>query len=40
MNGNPKWNKKDTQSVIAQQFAEELIKHNYRESWKLSDMPL
>jgi len=22
------------------QFAEELIKHNYREGWKLPDMPM
>ncbi len=25
--------------VNAQQFAQELIKHNYRDGWKLPDMP-
>jgi hypothetical protein len=39
LNGNPTWNNKDTDPVYAQQFAETLIKHNYREGWKLPDMP-
>jgi len=40
LNGDPKWNNKDTELVNAQQFAQELIKHNYREGWKLPDMPV
>ena len=28
-----------TDPVNAKAFAEELIKHNYREGWKLPDMP-
>ncbi len=39
-NGDPKWNNKDTQPVNARQFAEELIRHNYREGWKLPNEPL
>ncbi|MGV8138859.1 MAG: Gfo/Idh/MocA family protein [Mangrovibacterium sp.] len=39
VNGDPRWNNKDTKAVCAQPFAEELIKHNYREGWKLPDMP-
>lgn len=35
-----KWNNKDTKPVYARQFAEELIKHNYREGWKLPEMPI
>lgn len=38
-NGHPTWNNKDTEAVSAKQFAETLIKHNYREGWKLPDMP-
>ena len=37
--GHPTFNKDWTDPVNAQQFAEELIKHNYREGWKLPDMP-
>jgi hypothetical protein len=39
LNGDPKWNNKDTEPVNAQQFSEELIRHKYREGWKLPDMP-
>lgn len=37
--GHPTFNKKMTDPVNAQQFAAELIKHNYREGWRLPDMP-
>ncbi|SEF89809.1 Gfo/Idh/MocA family protein [Parabacteroides chinchillae] len=37
--GHPSFNKKWTDPVNAQQFAAELIKHNYRDGWKLPDMP-
>ena len=40
VNDDPKWNNKDTVSVLARQFAEELVKHNYREGWKLPEMPV
>lgn len=39
-NGHPTWNNKDTDPVNAQKFAEELIKHTYRNGWKLPDMPV
>ena len=38
-NGHPTFDKTWTDPVNAQQFAAELIKHNYREGWKLPDMP-
>jgi hypothetical protein len=37
--GHPSFNKDWTDPVNAQQFANELIKHNYRQGWKLVDMP-
>lgn len=37
--GHPSFNKTWTDPVNAQQFAQELIKHNYRDGWKLVDMP-
>ena len=37
--GDPKFNKIYTDPVNAQEFARELIRHNYREGWKLVDMP-
>jgi hypothetical protein len=39
VDGDPKFNKIWTDPVNAKQFAEGLIKHNYREGWKLADMP-
>ena len=38
-NGLPSFNKTWTDPVNAQQFANELIKHTYRDGWKLPDMP-
>ena len=38
-NGHPTFDKTWTEPINAQQFAAELIKHNYREGWKLPDMP-
>ncbi|MBP6068246.1 Gfo/Idh/MocA family oxidoreductase [Bacteroides sp.] len=38
-NGHPTFNKTWTDPVNAQQFAAELVKHNYREGWRLPDMP-
>lgn len=37
--GHPTFNKTYTDPINAQEFASELIKHNYREGWKLPDMP-
>lgn len=37
--GHPTFNKTWTDPVNAQEFANELIKHNYREGWKLPSMP-
>lgn len=37
--GHPTFNKIWTDPVNAQKFAEELIKHNYRQGWNLVDMP-
>jgi Predicted dehydrogenases and related proteins len=37
--GHPTFNKVWTEPLNAQEFAQELIKHNYREGWKLVDMP-
>jgi len=37
--GHPTFNKTWTDPINAKKFAEELIKHNYRDGWKLVDMP-
>ncbi len=37
--GHPTFDKTMTDPVNAQAFAEELIKHTYRDGWKLPDMP-
>ena len=37
--GHPTFAKTWTDPVNAQAFAQELIKHNYREGWKLQEMP-
>jgi hypothetical protein len=37
--GHPTFNKKYTDPVNAKAFAAELVKHNYRDGWKLVDMP-
>ena len=37
--GHPTFNKTWTDDMNAQQFAAELIKHTYRDGWKLPDMP-
>mgnify|MGYP003796177779 CR=1 FL=1 len=39
VDGDPKFDKKWTEPVNACAYAEELIKHTYREPWKLPDMP-
>ena len=39
VDGDPKFNKIWTDPINAQEFANGLIKHNYREGWKLVDMP-
>lgn len=39
IDGDPKFDKKYTDPMFAKEFAAELIKHNYREGWKLVDMP-
>jgi hypothetical protein len=40
VDGRPKFDKKSTDPMNAKKFAEDLIKHNYREGWKLVDMPV
>ncbi|MCD8177466.1 MAG: Gfo/Idh/MocA family oxidoreductase [Tannerellaceae bacterium] len=37
--GHPTFAKDKTDPINAKQFAEELIKHNYRAGWNLVDMP-
>ncbi|MDX9920148.1 MAG: Gfo/Idh/MocA family oxidoreductase [Paludibacter sp.] len=37
--GHPSFNKTMSPPVNAKAFAEQLIKHNYRDGWKLPDMP-
>lgn len=37
--GHPSFDKTMTEPVNANALAEELIQHNYREGWKLPDMP-
>ncbi len=37
--GHPSFKKDWTEPVDANAFAEELIQHNYRDGWKLPDMP-
>jgi hypothetical protein len=39
VDGDPKFNKIWTDPIDAQAFANELIKHNYREGWSLPAMP-
>jgi hypothetical protein len=39
VDGDPKFNKIWTDPVNAKDFAAGLIRHNYREGWKLVDMP-
>ena len=37
--GHPTFDRTWTDPVNAKQFAAELVKHNYREGWRLPDMP-
>ncbi|MFO8002557.1 MAG: gfo/Idh/MocA family oxidoreductase, partial [Marinilabilia sp.] len=37
--GHPTFDKTWTDPVNAKAFAQELIKHNYRDGWSLPDMP-
>ena len=37
--GHPTFNKTWSDPVNAIEFAQEMIKHNYREGWKLVSMP-
>ena len=39
VDGDPKFNKIWNDPINAQEFANGLIKHNYRDGWKLVDMP-
>lgn len=39
VNGHPTWDNKNTEPISAKLFAEELVKHTYRDGWKLPDMP-
>jgi hypothetical protein len=38
-NGHPTFTTKYTDPINARQFVAEMIKHNYRDGWKLPDMP-
>ena len=38
--GHPTFDKTWTEPVNARAFAAELIRHNYRNGWKLPDMPI
>jgi hypothetical protein len=38
--GRPKFEKEWTEPYSASGFAAELIKHTYRDGWKLPDMPV
>jgi len=37
--GHPTFDKILTEPVNAQEFVQKMVKHNYREGWKLPDMP-
>jgi hypothetical protein len=37
--GHPTFNRKYTDPINVKQFAEEMIKHNYRNGWSLPEMP-
>ncbi len=37
--GHPTFNRKYTEPINVKQFAEEMIKHNYRSGWSLPEMP-
>jgi hypothetical protein len=39
IDGDPKFKTVWSDPINAQQFAKELIKHTYRDGWKLPDMP-
>lgn len=39
VDGHPRYNKKYTEPMNANQLAKELIKPNYREGWHLPKMP-
>jgi hypothetical protein len=39
VDGDPKFRTKWTDPYNAKEFARELVRHNYREPWKLPDMP-
>jgi len=39
VDGDPKFKTVWTDPINAQEFAQELIKHTYRDGWKLPDMP-
>jgi hypothetical protein len=39
IDGHPTFDKKMTEPINAMAYAEELIKHNYRNGWKLPSMP-
>ena len=39
VDGHPTFNKDWTEPVSANAFAEELIKHTYRDGWSLPNMP-
>jgi hypothetical protein len=39
VDGDPRFDKKWTDPINANEYAQQLIKHNYREGWKLPEMP-
>jgi predicted dehydrogenase len=40
VDGDPRFDRKWTDPINARQFANEMIKHNYRKGWSLPDMPV
>ncbi len=38
--GHPTFNRKFTDPINAKQFAQEMIKHKYRDGWNLPEMPV
>lgn len=40
VDGNPSFNREWTEPMNALEFSNELIKHSYREGWKLPNMPI
>ncbi|MFZ0471778.1 MAG: gfo/Idh/MocA family oxidoreductase, partial [Bacteroidales bacterium] len=40
LDGDPTFDRKMTDPFNAKQFSQEMIRHTYREGWKLPEMPM